>query len=72
MGQVSNAAFGDRVWLDASVDEGRSWTQCGPFPVSTATATTRAHDTGPGLILRACGDVPTPAPSARGEMCTNW
>ncbi|MFD2419036.1 hypothetical protein [Amycolatopsis pigmentata] len=70
--RITNAAFGDRVWLDVSTDSARSWTQCGPFPVTTSTGTSRAHETGPNMLFRACGDVPTPAPNARGEMCTNW
>jgi transcriptional regulator with XRE-family HTH domain len=70
--RITNAEFGDRVWLDLSSDGARSWTQCGPFPVTTSTGTSRAHDTGPNMLLRACGDVPTPAPNARGEICTNW
>jgi transcriptional regulator with XRE-family HTH domain len=70
--RITNAAFGDRVWLDMSTDGARSWTQCGPFPVTTTTGTSRAHDTMPNVLFRACGDVPTPAPNARGEICTNW
>jgi hypothetical protein len=70
--RITNAEFGDRVWLDLSIDGARSWTQCGPFPVTTSTGTSRAHDTGPNMLFRACGDVPTPAPNARGEICTNW
>lgn len=70
--KITNAAFGDRVWLDLSTDGARTWTQCGPFPVTTSTGTSRAHDTAPNMIFRACGDVPSPAPNARGEICTNW
>lgn len=70
--RITNAQFGDRVWLDLSTDNARSWTQCGPFPVTTSTGTSRAHDLSPNVIFRACGDVPTPAPNARGEICTNW
>lgn len=70
--RISDAAFGDRVWLDWSKDDAVTWTQCGPFPVTTSTGTSRAHPIGPGWLFRACGDVPTPAPDARGEACTNW
>lgn len=70
--RITNAEFGDRVWLDISTDRARSWVQCGPFPVTTSTGTSRAHATGPNMLFRACGDVPTPVPTARGEICTNW
>lgn len=70
--RITKAEFGDRVWLDLSTDGARSWTQCGPFPVTSSTGTSRAHDTGPNMLVRACGDVPTPVPNARGEICTNW
>jgi transcriptional regulator with XRE-family HTH domain len=70
--RITGAQFGDRVWFDISTDRARSWVQCGPFPVTTGIGTSRAHDTGPNMLFRACGDVPTPAPNARGEICTNW
>lgn len=70
--RITGATLGDRVWLDVSTDGAHTWTQCGPFPVTAGTGTSRAHDTAPNTLFRACGDVPTPTPDARGEMCTTW
>ncbi|MFC0542738.1 helix-turn-helix domain-containing protein [Kutzneria chonburiensis] len=70
--KISGAKFGDRVWLDWSSDGGRSWVQCGPFPVSAESGTSRAHDTGPNWLFRACGDVPQPIRRTGGEGCTDY
>jgi transcriptional regulator with XRE-family HTH domain len=70
--KISGAKFGDRVWLDWSSDGGHSWVQCGPFPVGAETGTSRAHDTGPNWLFRACGDVPQPIRLDGGEGCTEY
>lgn len=70
--RITGASFGDRVWMDVSTDNAKSWTQCGPFPVTTSTGTSRAHDVAENELFRACGDVPRPAPNARGEICTDY
>jgi transcriptional regulator with XRE-family HTH domain len=72
--EISGAGFGDRVWLDWSTDSGKTWTQCGPFPVTTDSGTTRAHDLTPGSLFRACGDIPQPlsVPGERSEICTQY
>lgn len=72
--EIAGAAFGDRVWLDWSTDKGKSWTQCGPFPVTADSATSRAHDLTPGSLFRACGDIPQPlaVPGERSEICTQY
>jgi transcriptional regulator with XRE-family HTH domain len=70
--RISGARFGDRVWMDWSSDGGRSWVQCGPFPVGAGTGTSRAHDTGPNWLFRACGDVPQPIRLDGGEGCTDY
>jgi transcriptional regulator with XRE-family HTH domain len=70
--KMTGARFGDRVWMDWSSDGGRSWVQCGPFPVSADSGSTRAHDTGPNWLFRACGDVPQPIRLDGGEGCTDY
>lgn len=70
--KITGAKFGDRVWLDWSSDGGRSWVQCGPFPVGAESGTSRAHDTGPNWLFRACGDVPKPLRRNGGEGCTDY
>jgi hypothetical protein len=46
----------------------------GPFPVTTDSGTTRAHDLTPGSLFRACGDIPQPlsVPGERSEICTQY
>jgi hypothetical protein len=70
--EITGARFGDRVWLDWSANQGRSWIQCGPFPVTTDSGTSRAHDLTPGSLFRACGDIPSAlaVPGRRSEICT--
>jgi hypothetical protein len=43
---LTAADYGDRVWLDFSDNDGRTWTQCGPFLATGASAVTRAHPRG--------------------------
>ncbi|WP_460439139.1 hypothetical protein [Amycolatopsis stemonae] len=54
---LTGANYGDRVWLDFSDNDGRTWTQCGPFLATGASAVTRAHPLDPSLRFRACADV---------------
>jgi transcriptional regulator with XRE-family HTH domain len=72
--QIDGARFGDRVWLDETTNSGASWKQCGPFPTTTGSRTSRAHDLVAGAQFRACGDVPQGlrVPGRRGENCTSF
>jgi hypothetical protein len=66
------AAYGDRVWLDASDDDGRTWTQCGPFLATGPSAITRAHPLDPRLRFRACADVVHHRPGFPRDACTDF
>ncbi|MFR0355105.1 helix-turn-helix domain-containing protein [Streptomyces sediminimaris] len=68
--EITGARFGDRVWIDWSEDDGRSWTQCGPFAATSPTRTTPAHPLRQGWQFRACGDTPRPAPRYARNQCT--
>jgi len=68
--RITNAHYGDRVWLDWSANGGMTWMQCGPFPVTTATGVTKAAGLDPSLVFRACGDTPIPAAGATRNACT--
>ncbi|HVV22684.1 MAG TPA: helix-turn-helix transcriptional regulator [Pseudonocardiaceae bacterium] len=70
--RIAGAHYGDRVWLDWSTNSGQTWTQCGPFPVTSATGVTRAAGMAPGRRFRACGDTPIPAPGSPRDACTDY
>lgn len=68
--EITGARFGDRVWIDWSEDDGRTWTQCGPFAATASSRTTPAHPLHQGWQFRACGDTPRPAPGYARDQCT--
>lgn len=70
--EMTGSSFGDHVWLDWSTDLSKTWVQCGPFPVTSDSGTSRAHDLVPGSLFRACGDIPQAlaVPGERSEICT--
>ena len=72
--EMTQSRFGDRVWLDWSTDLSKTWVQCGPFPVTSDSGTSRAHDLVPGSLFRACGDIPQAlaVPGERSEICTQY
>ncbi|MCO5968163.1 helix-turn-helix domain-containing protein [Actinoallomurus soli] len=71
-GQISHARYGDRVWMDWSRNDGRTWIQCGPFTTTGATFSSRAHEIAPGWHFRACADTPRPAADHPRDACTNY
>ncbi|MHC3472805.1 helix-turn-helix domain-containing protein [Streptomyces sp. 7R007] len=68
--EITGARFGDRVWIDWTRDDGRTWTQCGPFTATASSRTTPAHPLREGWQFRACGDTPRPAPRYARDQCT--
>lgn len=70
--QITGARYGDRVWMDWSRDDGKTWTQCGPFLTTGATFSSRAHAIGPGWHFRACGDTPRQAVPYPRNACTEY
>lgn len=70
--QLTDARYGDRVWLDWSDNNGETWTQCGPFTTTGASLTSRAHKVGPGWQFRACADTPRAAATYPRNACTGY
>ncbi|MBV9844938.1 MAG: helix-turn-helix domain-containing protein, partial [Kutzneria sp.] len=68
--KVTGASYGDRVWLDLTSNNGLTWSQCGPFPVTGTTGASRAHPMDPALRFRACADTPHHRPGAPANACT--
>ncbi|GHF49625.1 transcriptional regulator with XRE-family HTH domain [Amycolatopsis bartoniae] len=69
---LTGAAYGDRVWLDVTADDGATWNQCGPFLVTGPSAVTRAHALDPRLEFRACADVVHYRPGTTRNVCTEF
>ncbi|WP_329237085.1 helix-turn-helix domain-containing protein [Actinoallomurus sp. NBC_01490] len=68
--QITHARYGDRVWMDWTRNDGKTWTQCGPFTTTGATFSSRAHEMAPGWRFRACGDTPRWPTSLPRDACT--
>lgn len=69
---LSQARYGDRVWLDASSNGGLTWAQCGPYLATGTTAVTPGHPVDPRWRFRACADTPRPALQFPRDACTTW
>ncbi|GAA4619044.1 hypothetical protein GCM10023195_85950 [Actinoallomurus liliacearum] len=70
--QITGARYGDRVWMDWTRDDGKTWTQCGPFTTTGATFASRAHEIGPSWHFRACGDTPNWPTDLPRNACTGF
>ncbi len=70
--QMTGAAYGDRVWLDVTTDQGATWTQCGPFPVTTESGVSRSHPMGKHVMFRACADTPRAPRGQLRHACTEY
>ncbi|KAI8904561.1 hypothetical protein DFJ77DRAFT_243756 [Powellomyces hirtus] len=57
-----NYKSGDRVWVDRSTDDGKTWTQCGPFNGKISNDLSNK-----GYSMRACMDMVD-----GGHVCTPW
>jgi hypothetical protein len=68
--EITHAHYGDRVWMDVSSNDGKTWTQCGPFTTTGATFASRAHRIGPSWKFRACGDTPRWPTNLPRDPCT--
>ncbi|MGI5229994.1 helix-turn-helix domain-containing protein [Actinoallomurus sp. CA-142502] len=70
--QITHARYGDRVWMDWTRNDGKTWTQCGPFTTTGATFSSRAHEIAPGWRFRACGDTPRRSVDLPRDACTDF
>lgn len=67
---LTEATYGDRVWLDVSDNGGATWTQCGPFLATGSSAVSRAHRLDPRLRVRACADAVHYGTDSQRDRCT--
>ncbi len=63
---------GESVWMDWTRDGGRTWLQCGPFPVdkgdnSSKTSPSKATSSDPNYRFRACA-----LTLDQAITCTDW